>query len=73
VFPREAAAVAMKAIEQDLARKPCSYQEEFERATHIIARSRNLTKRMMEEGFIAAPPEDDVEHDIDIETVKAAY
>ncbi|MEW5939356.1 MAG: NADP-dependent malic enzyme [Chloroflexota bacterium] len=73
VFPREAAAVAMKAIEQDLARKPCAYDEEFERAKRIIARSRNLTKRMMEEGFIAAPPANEGEHDVDLETVKAAY
>jgi malate dehydrogenase (oxaloacetate-decarboxylating) len=73
VFPREAAAVAMKAIEQDLARKPCTYEQEFERAKLIISRSRNMTKRMMEEGFIAEPPEDTGEHDVDLETIKSAY
>ncbi len=71
VFPREAAAVAMKAIEQGLARIPMTYEQEFENATRIIKRSRDLTKMMMENGFIPAPPEDDTQHDIDIETVKA--
>jgi hypothetical protein len=33
-----------------------------------------MTKRMMEEGFIAEPPEDDGSGpEIDLETVKAAY
>ena len=56
VFPREAAAVAMKAIEQDLARVPVTYEEEFQNALTIIRRSRELTKSMMEDGFIAEPP-----------------
>ena len=56
VFPREAAAVAVKAQEQGLARIPMTYDEEFENAKKIIARSRNLTRMMMEEHFIAAPP-----------------
>ncbi len=74
VFPREAAAVAMKAIEQGLARIQTTYEQEFERATQIIKRSRDLTKRMMEEGFIAEPAEDDGNApDVDIETVKSAY
>lgn len=53
VFPREAAAVAMKAQEQGVARVTKSYDEEFEQASAIIKRARNLTQRMMEEGFIA--------------------
>ncbi len=57
VFPREAAAVAMKAIEQDLARIHMSYDEEYQNASTIIRRSRELTRNMMEEGFIPAPPE----------------
>ena len=56
VFPREAAAVAMKAIDQDIARIHVSYEQEFETATKIIQRSRDLTKSMMEDGFIAEPP-----------------
>jgi malate dehydrogenase (oxaloacetate-decarboxylating) len=52
VFPREAAAVAAKAVEEGVARKPMTYEEEFENAERIIARARNLTKEMMAEGFI---------------------
>ena len=74
VFPKEAAAVAMKAIEQGLARIEVTYEEEFKRASSIIKRSRDMTKRMMEEGFIAEPPADDGNHpEIDTETIKAAY
>jgi malate dehydrogenase (oxaloacetate-decarboxylating) len=53
VFPREAAAVAVKAAEQGLARIPLTYDEELKNAENIIRRSRNLTKHMMQEGFIA--------------------
>jgi malate dehydrogenase (oxaloacetate-decarboxylating) len=56
VFSREAAAVGMKAQEQGVARLEKSYDELFEHATHIIGRSRRLTKMMMEEGFIAEAP-----------------
>ncbi|MEJ5223406.1 MAG: NADP-dependent malic enzyme [Anaerolineales bacterium] len=57
VFPREAAAVAMKAIEQDLARIHTTYEAEFENAAAIIRRSREMTRVMMEDGFIAEPPD----------------
>ena len=73
VFPREAAAVAMKAVEQDIAKFPTTYEAEFENAKRIIKRSRALTTTMMREGFIAEPPEDGTEHDVDIETIKSAY
>ncbi len=73
VFPREAAAVAMKAVEQGLARHPTTYEAEFENASNIIKRSRGLTKMMMEKNFIAAPPLDKDEHDVDLETIKSAY
>lgn len=73
VFPREAAAVAMKAIEQGLARKTVTYEEELEHAKRIIKRSRDLTKTMMEDGFIPEPPVVDKGHHVDDETVKAAY
>ncbi|MEJ2750468.1 MAG: NAD-dependent malic enzyme, partial [Anaerolineae bacterium] len=58
VFPREAAAVGMKAQEQGVARLTKSYEELFEHATVIIGRSRNMTRRLMEEGFIAPAPEE---------------
>src|SRR5512139_2794111 len=56
VFPREAAAVAVKAQEQGLARKQLTYDEEFKNATEIIGRSRNLTHMMMKDGFIDKAP-----------------
>ncbi len=74
VFPKEAASVAMKAIEQGLARIETTYDQEFQRASRIIKRSRDMTKRMMEEGFILEPPADDGDGpEVDLETVKAAY
>ena len=56
VFPREAAAVGVKAQEQGVARISRRYDELFEHAMEIIGRSRRLTKMMMDEGFIAEPP-----------------
>ncbi len=73
VFPREAAAVAMKAQEQDLASIPTTYEDELENAKRIIKRSRDLTKMMMEKNFIPEPPPDNGEHDIDLETIRSAY
>jgi malate dehydrogenase (oxaloacetate-decarboxylating) len=58
VFPREAAAVGMKAQEQGVARLEKGYDELFEHATSIIGRSRDLTQMMMDEAFIPAAPED---------------
>ena len=52
VFPREAAAVAVKAVEQGVARRGTTHDEEFERASAIIQRSRAITQTMMDEGFI---------------------
>jgi malate dehydrogenase (oxaloacetate-decarboxylating) len=56
VFPREAAAVGMKAQEQGVARLKKSYDELFEHASKIIGRSRHLTETMMEEDFIPEAP-----------------
>ncbi len=53
VFPREAAAVAAKAVEQGIARLPATYEDEYHRASDIIRRSRAMTQTMMAEGFIA--------------------
>lgn len=58
VFSREAAAVGTKAQEQGVARISQTYDELYEHATHIIGRSRRLTKLMMDEGFIADAPVD---------------
>lgn len=73
VFPHEAAAVAMKAQEQDLASIPTTYEGELENAKNIIRRSRDLTKMMMEKNFILEPPPDKGAHNVDLETIKSAY
>lgn len=58
VFAHEAAAVGMKAQEQGIAALKKSYDQLFEHAQKVIVRSRNLTQRMMQEGFIPEAPED---------------
>jgi malate dehydrogenase (oxaloacetate-decarboxylating) len=58
VFPREAAAVAMKAIEQGIAGIKMTYDQAFDNATRMIKRSREQTHVMMREGFIAEAPID---------------
>ena len=57
VFPREAAAVGMKAQELGLARLSLSYDELLQKAMTIIKRSRDLTHMMMDQDFIPEPPE----------------
>lgn len=51
-FPREATAVAMKAIEQGVARIKLTKEQEYAQASAMIKRARDLTHMMMEEGFI---------------------
>jgi len=58
VFPREAAAVGMKAQEQGLARLELTYDELLDKAMKIIRRSRSMTEMLMEEGFIEVPEEE---------------
>ncbi len=58
VFPREAAAVGMKAQEQGIAQLEKTYEELLEEATRVIQRSRNLTAMMEKEGFIPPAPEE---------------
>jgi len=59
VFPREAAAVAAKAVEEGVAQKPMTYEEELAKAEKIIRRSRDLTTSMMAEGFISDAEEEE--------------
>jgi malate dehydrogenase (oxaloacetate-decarboxylating) len=59
VFPREAAAVAVKAVEEGIARTPMTYEEELKNAEEIIRRSRDLTLNMMAEGFIKPADEEE--------------
>jgi len=58
VFPREAAAVAMKAVEQGVATLPCTYEQEHERASFLIRQARDMTQLLMDEDFIPEPPEE---------------
>jgi len=56
VFPREAAAVAMKAIEQGIAlRTDLTFEQEVEEATAIIARARGLVQDAMASGYVRMP------------------
>ena len=56
VFPREAAAVGMAAIEEGIARVKMSRQALYEKAENIIRRARNQTKYLMKGKFILPPP-----------------
>jgi malate dehydrogenase (oxaloacetate-decarboxylating) len=56
VFPREAAAVGMAAIEEGLARVKMSRQALYEKAENIIRRARDQTKYLMKGKFILPPP-----------------
>jgi malate dehydrogenase (oxaloacetate-decarboxylating) len=57
IFPRMAAAVAMKAQEQGITRLTTTYEEEYERASEIIRCSREMTQLLMRESFIPEAPE----------------
>lgn len=59
VFPKEAAAVAMKAVEQGVARLKTTYEEEYERASVIIKSARDMTQMLMDKGFIPEAPEEE--------------
>src|SRR5512136_2972086 len=56
VFPREAAAVAMKAIEQGVAKfTDVTFEAEYENAHTIITRARGMVQDAMATGYIAMP------------------
>ena len=56
VFPREAVAVGMKAIEQGVARIKMTRDELMKKSTATIKQAREMTQWMMKEGFIPAAP-----------------
>jgi malate dehydrogenase (oxaloacetate-decarboxylating) len=58
VFPREAAAVGVKAVEQGVARINLSKEELLENAEKLISLAREQTKLLMEEGIIPPAPVD---------------
>ncbi|HEC76784.1 MAG TPA: NADP-dependent malic enzyme [Thermoplasmatales archaeon] len=55
VFPYEATQVALKAIEQGIARKKMSRQEIYEKAEETIKSAREQAQAMMKYGFIKLP------------------
>jgi malate dehydrogenase (oxaloacetate-decarboxylating) len=57
VFPREAVAVGMKAIEQEVARVTLTKEELYYKAESTISKARGEVKFMMEKGFIPLPKE----------------
>jgi len=58
VFPREATAVGMKAVEQGIALQPLEKDEIYRRAESIIRTAREKTKMLFEKGFIKDHNED---------------
>ena len=56
VFPREAAAVAMKAQEQGVARLSLSYEDALTQAKGIISQAQDMTHFMMEKELIPPVP-----------------
>ncbi|HNX37476.1 MAG TPA: NADP-dependent malic enzyme [Candidatus Cloacimonadota bacterium] len=58
VFAREAADVAMQAIEDGVARLSLSYEDVYAQASQEIKATRELCRKMMEDAFIREPPRD---------------
>ena len=56
VFPREAVAVGLAAINEGLAREKHSRKELYEKAESVIRRARNQTKYLMKGKYILPPP-----------------
>lgn len=60
IYPREAVAVGLKAIEQGVAKQKCSWKELIEKTYSIIQKARNETDMLMKNGFIATPPAENI-------------
>ncbi len=58
VFPREAVAVGLKAIEQGVARLELTRDELYQTASEIIERARGEIQLLMDEGIIPPAPEE---------------
>jgi malate dehydrogenase (oxaloacetate-decarboxylating) len=56
IYPMQATEVAMKCIEQGLARKKATRAEIHDGAAAIIERTQKIVKLLMAQGFIPAPP-----------------
>ena len=58
VYPRVAAATAVAAIREGVARLKTTYEEEYEKAKAIIEATRSKMLKMIDLGFIKRLPED---------------
>jgi malate dehydrogenase (oxaloacetate-decarboxylating) len=56
IYPMQAVATGLKAINQGLARKKLTRDELFERAESIIKRTQEIVSLLMREGYIQQPP-----------------
>ena len=56
VFPREAVAVGMKAIEQGVARVKLTREELRAKSEKVIKQAREMSQALMKGGFIPNPP-----------------
>lgn len=56
VYPRVAAAVGAKAVEQGVARINRTYQELYAQAEAMIKEARDITRLLMERGHIPEAP-----------------
>ena len=56
IYPRQAVATAVKAMEQGIARIKPSRQEIYDHATSIIKRTQDIVRLLMKEGLIRPPP-----------------
>jgi malate dehydrogenase (oxaloacetate-decarboxylating) len=65
VFPIEAADVAMQAVKDGVARVNLSWQEAYDKARTDIEYSRNMTKSLMDTGFIKTPEESMLQNALD--------
>lgn len=65
VFKEEAAAVAMQAIKDGVARITLSWDEVYQKARQDINHAREITKSMMDQGFIKSPPEEMLQEALD--------
>lgn len=57
VFPRVAAAVGTRAVEQGVARQTLSWQELYDRAAFMIRQARDITQSLMDNGLIPPAPD----------------
>ncbi len=58
VFPREAVAVGMKAIEQGVARITMTREQLYKKASETIKNARAMSQALMKQGFIPKPPKE---------------